>query len=118
MKSTFDLTDQRIASLWGTRSFFRNEIEVQGLHAYDFDSTSERRLFLAGAEAARVRCAEIARLLDFPIDKISAKTLTKWCTPDLQAAGPLCSSLGLTSSQGLRKCSTPPPMPARVAGCR
>lgn len=118
MKSTFDLTDQRIASLWGTRSFFRNEIEVQGLHAYDFDSTSERRLFLAGAEAARVRCAEIARLLDFPIDKIGAKALTKWCTPDLRAAGPLCSSLGLTSRQGLRNCTTPPPTPARVAGCR
>jgi predicted acylesterase/phospholipase RssA len=118
MKSTFDLTDQRIASLWGTRSFFRNETEVQGLHAYDFDSTSERRLFLAGAEAARVRCWEIARLLDFPIDRIGAKTLTKWCTPQLQNPGPLCSSLGLTSRKGLRNCSTPPPGPARAAGCR
>jgi predicted acylesterase/phospholipase RssA len=118
MKSTFDLTDQRIASLWGTRSFFRNESEVQGLHAYDFDSTSERRLFLAGAEAGRVRCAEIARLLDFPLDKIGAKTLTKWCTPDLEEAGLLCSTLGLTSSKGLRSCSAPPPSPAGAAGCR
>jgi predicted acylesterase/phospholipase RssA len=118
MTSTFDLTDQRIASLWGTRSFFRNETEVQGLHAYDFDSAAERRLFQAGAEAARVRCAEIARLLDFPIDRIGAKTLTKWCTPDLKAPGPLCSSLGLTSSTGLRNCSTPQPAPASTAGCR
>jgi predicted acylesterase/phospholipase RssA len=111
LPNTLDLTNHRLASLWGTRSFFRNETEVSSLHGYDFDSTQERRLFLAGAEAARVRCAEIAQLLDFPTEKLGPK-LASWCAPALKPEAVLRANLKLPPpSTGQRDCK----VPAKVA---
>ncbi len=114
--SPFDLTDQRLAELWGTRSFFRNETEVEGLHGYDFDPIKQRRLFLAGAEAARLRCPEIAKLVGIAPATIGTK-LVDWCAPALEATAALCNAFHSSSSTELQNCGAPPP-PASSAVCR
>ena len=111
--SAFDLTRERLAFLWGTRSFFRNETEVEGLHGYDFDPVKQRRLFLAGAEAARLRCAEIATLLGIPI----GPKLTAWCSPVLVPHDTLCREFAAPSSNDLRTCQAPP-APGSIEACR
>jgi predicted acylesterase/phospholipase RssA len=117
MQTTLDLTNHRLASLWATRSFFRNETEVSALHGYDFNSAEERRLFLAGAEAARVRCTDIAELLDLPVDKLGPK-LASWCAPPLKAEADLRKTLDLQPpSQGQRDCKTPANV-ASTQACR
>jgi predicted acylesterase/phospholipase RssA len=114
--SAYDLTDARLASLWSTRSFFRNETEVAGLHGYDFDPVQQRRLFLAGAEAARLRCSQIATLLGIPVDVVGPK-LVDWCSPVLKPKDSLCKNLSTPSSTSLRQCGSPPPA-ASMESCR
>jgi len=111
--SAFDLTQQRLAFLWGTRSFFRNETEVEGLHGYDFDPIKQRRLFLAGAEAARLRCAEIATLLGIPM----GPQLSAWCAPVLVPHDTLCRAFASASSSDLRACQAAP-TPGSTEACR
>ncbi|HVW25685.1 MAG TPA: patatin-like phospholipase family protein [Polyangiaceae bacterium] len=102
-----DLSDQRLASLWQTRSFFRDEDRIEPLHGYDFDPTKQRQLFQAGADAARLRCGEIATLLGMPEDHVAT-----WCAPVLAQ----CKDDG-THASTLRTCDAPPPA-ASTEVCR
>jgi predicted acylesterase/phospholipase RssA len=110
-----DLSGQRLASLWQTRSFFRDEEKTEALHGYDFDPVKQRQLFLAGAEDARVRCVEIANLLGFPVEKLGPK-LVAWCSPALAPTTALCPA-GVSHATDLQKCKEPPAV-ASVEVCR
>jgi predicted acylesterase/phospholipase RssA len=112
--SPLDLSGQRLASLWQTRSFFRNEEKVEALHGYNFDPIKQRQLFLAGAEDARVRCIEIADLLGIPTKKLG-KELVGWCAPNLPGDKALCPDQALAAND-LRACGAPS-NPASTAVC-
>jgi predicted acylesterase/phospholipase RssA len=103
--SAFDLTGETLQWLWGTRSFFRNEVEVEGLHGYSFDTGKTRQLFLAGAEAARERCPEIAALLGIPTAMVRADgALFPAC------ARPLAHACANHNASELRSCTGPRPV--------
>jgi predicted acylesterase/phospholipase RssA len=55
--------ETRIEKLWRVEKFFRNETEAPRAAGYDFRPAEQRRLFQAGAEAARQRCLHLAELL-------------------------------------------------------
>jgi len=55
--------ETRIEKLWRVDKIFRNETEVARSAGYDFRPAELRRLFQAGAEAARQRCLNLAELL-------------------------------------------------------
>jgi predicted acylesterase/phospholipase RssA len=105
--SPLDLSGQRLTALWQTRSFFRDEEKVEPLHGYDFDPVKQRQLFQAGADAARIRCVEIASLLGMPTANIAS-----WCAPSLaQCKG------DPSQATTLRICDAPPG-PSSTEVCR
>jgi hypothetical protein len=82
---------------WRMTSFFRDEQAVTPSKGYDFDRDAHRSLFHAGAEAARVRCLEIARTLsviphDGEPDPALRRKVVDWCSVPLPDAGVLCSA--------------------------
>jgi hypothetical protein len=110
-RSTFELTrdaSELVAPIFQMTSIYRDEFLVPGLPGYVFRSTDQRKLFLAGAEEARLRCFEIARLLgiDNPSPSLKKKLL-KWCTPSLEPLATLCADY--PASEALRPCDEPLP---------
>jgi predicted acylesterase/phospholipase RssA len=90
-------SDDRIDRLWQMVTFFRDEKTVEALHGYTFDSTAQRNLFLAGADAARLRCGEIAQLLGMDVTQPQLRAkLSGWCSPAL--SGSLCPANANTDS--------------------
>jgi hypothetical protein len=87
---TQDLAE-RLRPVWRMVGVFRNESRVEPLHGYTFEPEEQRRLFLAGAEAVRGACIQIARLLDIPVGESGSSTrrrLISWCAPELPAQCP------------------------------
>ena len=76
-------------------SVWRNEDRVAGLHGYSFKPTEQRRLILAGAEAARSQCTQIAAALGVEVGtgprQVPLDTLYSWCTPHLPSAEEQCT---------------------------
>jgi predicted acylesterase/phospholipase RssA len=86
----FKPTDaQRLKPVWQMITVFRDEKRVEPLHGYTFDPEEQRRLFLAGAEAARLACLPIGRLLGVVRDRTDhgneglRRKLAAWCAPAL-----------------------------------
>jgi predicted acylesterase/phospholipase RssA len=79
----------RMTSVW------RNEDRVAGLPGYSFKPTEQRRLILAGAEAARSQCAHIASTLGIDVGtgpkQVPLDTLYAWCTPNLPSVNDQCT---------------------------
>jgi predicted acylesterase/phospholipase RssA len=73
--------ESRIGELWQTLSIHRDEERVASVPGYQFDPKLARQLFEAGAESARARCLEIARLLGMNITASEAN-IVKWCAPE------------------------------------
>jgi predicted acylesterase/phospholipase RssA len=102
----------QIRELWKLVGVFRDERTVDPVHGYDFNANDQRRLFLAGAEAARRRCREIADLLGISGPGVRAE-LPKWCSPKLTKN--LCSCyikarwLAGETKPGIRVCGDAPP---------
>jgi hypothetical protein len=112
--------DERLLPVWKMVTIFRNERRVEPLTGYTFDPKEQRRLFLAGAEAARIACLSIAKLLGVPVpDDPRAelrRKLVAWCAPALPAD--LCGSK--TASMSPRNCQgdVPPPSAEMTRDCR
>ncbi len=110
-------SDDRVDRLWQMVTFFRDEKTVEALHGYTFDSTAQRNLFLAGADAARLRCIEIAQLLGVDVDQPQLRAkLSAWCSPAL--SGSLCPANANTSASVATCGETDPPPPNPNDVCR
>jgi hypothetical protein len=82
-----------ISPVWRTTSIYRDEERVPGLPGYLLQRSEQRKLFLAGAEEARLRCFEIAELLGLPTTEIAPhwrEKLLSWCSPTPTALDTLC----------------------------
>lgn len=68
-----------VEQTWKMASVWRDPERVDGLPGYRFVPQEQRRLLLAGAEAARVHCDEILEVLGVPASwRTEAR---KWCVP-------------------------------------
>ncbi|HEX7603644.1 MAG TPA: hypothetical protein VF316_18625 [Polyangiaceae bacterium] len=81
---------QLVAHSWQMTKVWRDEQRVPGLHGYAFDPVEQRRLMLAGAEAAREKCVEIAVTLGIDVEKVPRDTLYAWCSPRLPTTQEQC----------------------------
>ena len=100
----------RIVELWQTKSFHRDEEAVTAGSGYDFDPARQRSLFRAGADAARVRCLELARFLGMPVTKPGLrKKLVAWCSASLERQKKLCEDEPThhDDDEDFRKCESP-----------
>ncbi len=92
-----DASIDHVAELWQMKAIYRDEKHTQEAHGYDFQPALLRSLFEAGAEAARVRCLEIAGLLGIPTsdphDPELRKRIVRWCTPVLPPDATLCAGV-------------------------
>jgi predicted acylesterase/phospholipase RssA len=108
-----------LAPLWQATSIYRDDRRVPGLTGYLFRRADQRKLFLAGAEEARQRCFEIAKVLGLSFDdeeRSLNQKLVGWCTPTLKPLDTLCG--GEEADEGLRSCSEPlPPLSAPTKVC-
>ena len=81
---------------WMMTTVWRDERRVPGLPGYSFEPAEQRRLMLAGAEAARQKCLVLARTLGIEPASIDADpnkaraTLFDWCTPTLPTTDVAC----------------------------
>ncbi|MCC6554590.1 MAG: patatin-like phospholipase family protein, partial [Polyangiaceae bacterium] len=101
-----------VEPFWAVHGIFRNEDKIDAINGYKFEPAELRRMFRAGAEAARLRCTDLARLLGVvPGKEISSdleKKLVRWCSPDLPRPAELCDAAPRADG-GLRSCGEPPP---------
>jgi len=79
-----------VAQTFQMTSVWRNEERVPSLPGYSFNPDGQRRLMLAGIEAAREQCTQIAATLD--IEGVNDETLYQWCTPRLPGTVDLCGA--------------------------
>jgi predicted acylesterase/phospholipase RssA len=79
--------EQIVSQTFRVTNVWRNEDRVPGLPGYAFNPTEQRRLMLAGAEAARDQCRQIAATLGIQVDDA---TLFRWCTPRLPTVDEQC----------------------------
>jgi predicted acylesterase/phospholipase RssA len=111
---------ERVEPFWRVQGIFRPEGKVEGLNGYDFDPPELDRLFRAGADAARQRCVDIAKLLGLvdrrgAEDRATRARLVAWCSPSVPKAELLCvdpatkQPLHGEASAELRHCGQPPP---------
>jgi predicted acylesterase/phospholipase RssA len=96
----------QIRRLWNMVGIFRDERTVDAVHGYDFNPDDQRRLFLAGAEAARRRCIEIGELLGIDTsDRDLRASLVGWCTRALPQEACSCYKEARGKlSPGIRSC--------------
>src|SRR6185503_1140708 len=85
----------RLHRFWRMTSFFRDELSVAPSRGYAFERGPHRSLFHAGAEAARVRCLELALTLgviprDRKLDPTLRRKLVDWCSEPLPSEAALC----------------------------
>lgn len=115
----------RIQPFWKMEGIFVDQSDVQGLNGYDFNPSDLRRLFRAGAEAARVRCLDLATLLgilpeDQPASKEMIKNVNQWCAAKMNDTLTTC---GWQPENGgsftVRACGKPidPGAAARLNAC-
>jgi hypothetical protein len=105
---------------WRILGVFRDEAEIEPLKGYDFDPVELRRLFRAGAEEARLRCHEIARLLGVapergPLDPALEAKIVRWCSTELPRHAEVCAGI-VREDHGLRTCGDPPPAYLEACG--
>jgi predicted acylesterase/phospholipase RssA len=105
--------DERLEPVWKMAAILRNERRVEPLHGYTFDPREQRRLFMAGAEAVRVSCVRVAKMLGIPVpDDASAplrSRLVRWCAPDL--------SRGVCGAPSTSPSAAPPNPPTGPSAC-
>jgi predicted acylesterase/phospholipase RssA len=113
---------EKLEALWDVKSVWRDEQHVEQLHGYSFDPTEQRRLMLAGAEAARQWCLPIAKLLGIepPPGSAFEKNVHKWCAPSL--APDFCGKpqSGTKPTKEMKACPAdePQPRPRDLERCR
>jgi predicted acylesterase/phospholipase RssA len=113
--------EDEISELWQMKSFFRDEQAVSAAQGYTFKPEHLRSLFLAGAEAARVRCLELAAILG--IDGLRRDTalrsdVVRWCSPPFPSVKELCGETAGKSNAVPSCTNTAPIAPALGAACR
>jgi predicted acylesterase/phospholipase RssA len=103
---------QRLEPFWKMESIFVDRTNVDDLSGYDFRPSELRRLFRAGAEAARVRCLDIARLLGIlpeheqPTQKQLAQ-VNQWCAARMADDKTTCAdATGQNKDFVMRACGT------------
>jgi predicted acylesterase/phospholipase RssA len=105
----------RLEPFWSMASIFTDEGSVDGLPGYDFSPGALRRLFRAGAEAARVRCLDLATLLGIlsEHDYATAEQLRDvnlWCSGAMQDVNTTCAGhVEADAPFALRDCDKPAP---------
>lgn len=90
----------RVAGLWRMTTLFRDEDRVPGSPGYQFDPAAQRALFLAGTEAARARCIDVATTLglDEIVDAVDPAVAPKradvvgWCASPMLPTAKLCGT--------------------------
>ena len=110
--------DQRIESSWQVERIFRNADEIDGAYGYNFDPRDLRRLFRAGAEAARQRCIAIAKVLGIPPEGKArtpeiTRNLMRHCNARLGKPHQVCGKSEVRAAGEripLRSCGDPPPL--------
>ena len=95
-----------VEPFWQVQGIFRNEDRIDAISGYRFEPAELRRVFRAGAEAARLRCVDIAQLLG--LDPALEPNLVRWCSPDLPPHAAVCGKMA-RPAQELRSCTEPPP---------
>jgi predicted acylesterase/phospholipase RssA len=104
---------RRLEPFWKMEEIFVDQDNVDGLNGYDFRPSELRRLFRAGAEAARVRCLDIATLLgilpeDKPASAAQLADVNRWCAVSLDGTSQTCDPVPTTSGDfSLRACGNP-----------
>jgi hypothetical protein len=85
---------QRCEPFWKMETIFVDNSNVDGLSGYNFQPSELRRLFRAGAEAARVRCLDLARLLTILPERGATSqdiaNVNQWCAASMPSAATLC----------------------------
>lgn len=80
-----------VEKTWRMTNVWRDELRVPGLPGYAFDPAEQRRLMLAGAEAARQKCEAIASSLGIEVGpKVTKAKLYEWCTRPLKSNAQVC----------------------------
>lgn len=86
---------QRCDPFWRMVSIFVDNSNVDSLSGYNFQPSELRRLFRAGAEAARVRCLDLSRLLGILPDGAATSAqianVNEWCAATMLPASSLCA---------------------------
>ncbi len=116
----------RLEPFWAMDTIFVDETSVDGLSGYDFRPSALRRLFRAGAEAARVRCLDLATLLGILPEHEQAtpeqlRYVNIWCSAAMQNAPATCGHPPEPDAPfALRECNTPidlTKLPALLDAC-
>src|SRR6185437_1483098 len=86
---------RRLEPFWKMATIFLDETNVDGLAGYDFRPSALRNLFRAGAEAARVRCLDIAGLLGIlPTGRAPTaaelRDVNRWCNASMDPVKTTC----------------------------
>jgi predicted acylesterase/phospholipase RssA len=84
--------EEIVEASFQTTSVWRNEDRVPSLPGYAFNPDAQRRLMLAGAEAARDQCRQIALALDIDLSHVTPTQLYDWCTPHLPTSVDQCGA--------------------------
>jgi hypothetical protein len=83
------LSNERIVSqTFQMTSVWRDEERIPSLPGYSFNPDGQRRLMLAGMEAARDQCPQVAAAVG--IEGVDRDTLFAWCTPRLPSTAEQC----------------------------
>ena len=102
----------RILPFWKLDTIFVDQTSVDGLEGYEFRPPALRRLFRAGAEAARVRCLDLAGLLGiFRSDRAPTdaeiKAVNLWCDATMDSVQTTCERLPVDEPFAVRACNDP-----------
>jgi hypothetical protein len=103
----------RLEPFWKMDTIFLDQSNVDGLSGYDFHPSALRSLFRAGAEAARVRCLDIAALIgvlksDPPPTAADIKNVNQWCSAKMADVPTTCPKhLPSYAPFTVRACGTP-----------
>jgi predicted acylesterase/phospholipase RssA len=105
----------QLEPFWSMTSIFIDKSSVDGLPGYDFSPGALRRLFRAGAEAARVRCIDLATLLGILPEHDYAtpeqlRDVNLWCSGAMQDVNTTCAGhVEADAPFALRDCDKPAP---------
>lgn len=89
-----------VEKTWRMTNVWRDERRVPGLPGYAFDPAEQRRLMLAGAEAARQKCEAIAESLGIDVGpKLTKAKLYEWCTRRLPTNAQVCGQASVDAAK-------------------
>ncbi len=95
----------QLDDVWAIRGVFRDEQLIVPVHGYDFNPRDQRRLFIAGADAARRQCLAIADMLGIAVDTLAQRRkVTSWCSSPLPEAPCACYQRSDDAPHGMRTC--------------